>query len=78
MYLYDHNEALRAREENVFNAGLDRNVLESLQHMMNVVSPYVHAFRKMRDVVAANDPEQMGARIVTAPGTDMRRYNRPP
>ena len=45
VYLYDHNEAMNLRQTNNWNDGLDKRILESLQNMMDRVSPYVATYR---------------------------------
>ena len=42
VYLYDHNEATRVRQQNQWNQDLDNNVLRQLQDMMDSVSVRKH------------------------------------
>ena len=48
VYLYDHNEAMNLRQSNNWNGGLDKRIMESLQNMMDRVSPYVATYRSMK------------------------------
>ena len=77
VYLYDANEALEARRENAFNQGLAADQLQSLQDMMDRVSPYAKLYRSMRDVVETQQPTHTKLAIAATPGADMRRYNKP-
>ena len=76
VYLYDHNEAMNLRQSNNWNDGMYKRILESLQNMMDRVSPYVATYRSMKEKMSEMIPE---TKMVTqeTEGYDMRRYNKP-
>ena len=76
VYLYDHNEAMNLRQSNKWNDGLDRRILESLQNMMDRVSPYVATYHSMKEKMKDMLPETKMV-IAETEGFDMRRYNKP-
>ena len=54
VYLYDHNEATRVRQQNHWNQELDNNVLRQLQNMMDRVSQYVSMYHTKREFLRNN------------------------
>ncbi|CAK0881113.1 unnamed protein product, partial [Prorocentrum cordatum] len=77
VYLYDHNEAVKARTDNPYHSGINADIVEHLQRMLDRVNPYVHQFRHMRDIVRNHNPTNVQLCISQTEGQDMRRYNKP-
>ena len=75
-YIYDHNEAMNLCQSNNWNDGLDKRILESLQNMMDRVSPYVATYRSMKEKMSELLPETKMV-IQETEGYDTRRYNKP-
>ena len=75
VYLYDPGEALNLRAKR--NPELSRETLDELQTMLEEVSPFVEAYRHMRDVALANDTGSVTLGFAANTDGDLRRYNRP-
>ena len=75
LYLYDHGEALRLRTAR--NPELSQEVMEDLQTMLEDESPYVGAYRQMRDMVLQAVGELLTAAInYTLLSAPSRKKNR--
>jgi hypothetical protein len=74
-YLYDHGDALEARLQS--HPELNENTMETLQNMMDSFSPFVAAYRHMRDVVQQHNAPELRLSFASMPDSDMRRYNHP-
>ena len=78
-YLYDPDVSLARRQEQ--HKDLDLKVLASLQDMMDDVSGYVKAYRKMRDVLQENNAPEIklgfaaSVDVDKSVSVDKRRYN---
>ena len=67
---------MNLRQSNHWNDGLDKRILESLQNMMDRVSPYVATYRSMKEKMSELLPEANTV-IAETEGYDTRRYNKP-
>lgn len=75
LYLYDHGEALGRRV--IQYPDLGKQTLQSLQAMLEGLSPYAKQYRFMRDVATANNAPTVTLGFQCAKGSDVSRYSAP-